>query len=140
MPDTISIARSGVRRRPETSRSRRVDPSTYSHHDVRHGLALEAVLTSVVDGDHCGVVVEGGGRVCLTPEPGLEGGVAGEVAAQHLHRDRGAAQPRAARPTPGRRRCGRSATTGIRSVSAPSAGASAPGTCPTPKPATTSPW
>ena len=62
----------------------------------RSGRPSTDVLAGVVDGDDARVVQRGRG-LRLAAEPGLEGGVARQVGAQHLDRD-GAAQPRVASP------------------------------------------
>ena len=69
-------------------------PGDVLHHDVGLGDVAAVgrhLLAGVVD-RHDRRVVEGGRRLGLTPEPRLEGGVAGEVGAQALDRD-GAAEP-----------------------------------------------
>src|SRR4029079_10768225 len=55
------------------------------HDDVRL-VAVHVLLAGVVDRDDRRVVQRRGG-LRLTPEPGLERGVAGEIGAQHLDRD-----------------------------------------------------
>ena len=55
------------------------------HDDVRHGAGFALGFSGVVDGDD-GRVVQGGGVLGFAAEPGLEGGVAGQVGAEHLDR------------------------------------------------------
>ena len=89
----ISRARSGRILRPSRRMSRRVRPGDVLHHDVGLGDVAAVgrhLLAGVVDRDDRGVV-QRGGRLRLAAEPGLEGGVAGEVGAQPLDRD-GAAE------------------------------------------------
>lgn len=56
------------------------------HHDVRHGVAADQILTGVVDRDH-GMVVQPGHGLRLTREAGLGNRVLGEVGTQQLHGD-----------------------------------------------------
>ena len=55
------------------------------HDDVGDGAGFALGFSGVVDGDDGGVV-QGGGVLGFAAEPGLEGGVAGEVGAEHLDR------------------------------------------------------
>ena len=66
------------------------------HDDERDTGAVEDVLAGVVDRHDRGVVQHRGG-LGLAPEPHLEGGIRGQVGAQHLDRD-GAAEPPVAAP------------------------------------------
>ncbi len=70
------------------------------HDDVRDRDVVDVVLAGVVDAPTIDGMVERGGRLGLSAEPGLEGRVAREVRPQRLHRDGAARAGCRARGTP----------------------------------------
>ena len=82
----ISAARSGSSRRSSLQQVAQRPAVDELHHDVGHRQAAHHVLAGVVDGDDRRVVQRGRG-LGLTPEPGLEGLVAGQVVTKRLNPD-----------------------------------------------------